>query len=62
MIKDIGNVELSELFETVEIQLHVTSLFGLIVLPSYDECTALVKSDGASKHVWSVLLVDTVTY
>ena len=32
--------------------MHVTFLLGLIVPASYDEYTALVKSDGASKHVW----------
>ena len=32
--------------------MHVTLLLGLIVPASYDEYTALVKSDGASKHVW----------
>ena len=33
--------------------MHVTSLLGLIVPASYDECTALVKSGNvASKHVW----------
>ena len=33
--------------------MHVTSLLGLIVLASYDEYTALVKSGNvASKHVW----------
>ena len=33
--------------------MHVTSLLGLIVLASYDEYTALVKSgNGSSKHVW----------
>ena len=35
--------------------MHVTSLLGLIVLASYDEYTALVKSDGASKHVWKTV-------
>ena len=36
--------------------MHVTSLFGLIVFASYDECTALVKSDNvASKHVWKAI-------
>ena len=33
--------------------MHVTSPLGLIVLASYDEYTALVKSGNvASKHVW----------
>ena len=27
----------------------------MIVLVSYDEYTALVKSDGASKHVWKTV-------
>ena len=35
--------------------MHVTFLFGLIVPASYDEYTALVKSDGASKHVWKAV-------
>ena len=35
--------------------MHVTSLLGLIVLVSYDEYTALVKSDGARKHVWKAV-------
>ena len=35
--------------------MHVTFLSGLIVPASYDECTALVKSDGASKHVWKAV-------
>ena len=35
--------------------MHVTFLFGLIVLASYDEYTALVKSDGANKHVWKAV-------
>ena len=44
--------------------MHVTSLLGLIVPASYDEYTALVKSDGASKHSLEnsqrcVLLVET---
>ena len=30
-------------------------LLGLIVHASYDEYTALVKSDGASKHVWKAV-------
>ena len=34
---------------------HVTSLLGLIVPASYDKYTALVKSDGASKHVWKTV-------
>ena len=33
--------------------MHVTFLLGLLVLASYDEYTALVKSGNvASKHVW----------
>ena len=32
--------------------MHVTFLFGFNVPASYDEYTALVKSDGTSKHVW----------
>ena len=36
--------------------MHVTSLLGLIVLASYDEYTALVKSgNDASKHVWKAV-------
>ena len=35
--------------------MHVTFLLGLIVPASYDEYTALVKSDGASKHVWKAI-------
>ena len=36
--------------------MHVTFLFGLIVLASYDEYIALVKSDNvASKHVWKAV-------
>ena len=35
--------------------MHVTFLRGLIVLASYDEYTALVKNDGASKHVWKAV-------
>ena len=36
--------------------MHVTFLLGLIVLASYDEYTALVKSDNvASKHVWKAV-------
>ena len=35
--------------------MHVTFLLGLIVPASYDETTALVKGDGASKHVWKVV-------
>ena len=36
--------------------MHVTFLLGLIVLASYDEYTALVKSDNvASKHVWKAI-------
>ena len=36
--------------------MHVTSLLGLIVLASYDEYTALVKSGNvASKHVWKAV-------
>ena len=35
--------------------MHVTFLLGLIVSASYDEYTALVKSDGASKHVWKAV-------
>ena len=50
--------------------MHVTFLRGLIVPASYDECTALVKNDGASKHVWKMSQkvrivggnLDTVTY
>ena len=45
--------------------MHVTFLLGWIVPASYDEYTALVKSDNvASTHVWKavkgcVLLVET---
>ena len=35
--------------------MHDTFLRGLIVPASYDEYTALVKSDGASKHVWKAV-------
>ena len=36
--------------------MHVTSLLVLIVPASYDEYTALVKSDNvASKHVWKAV-------
>ena len=36
--------------------MHVTFLLGLIVLASYDEYTALVKSGNvASKHVWKAV-------
>ena len=36
--------------------MHVTFLLGLIVLASYDEYTALVKSDNvACKHVWKAV-------
>ena len=35
--------------------MHVTFLLGLIVSASYDEYTALVKSDGASKRVWKAV-------
>ena len=36
--------------------MHVTSPLGLIVLASYDEYTALVKSGNvASKHVWKAV-------
>ena len=40
--------------------MHVTFLLGLIVLASYDEYTALVNNDGASKHVWKA--VNYVTF
>ena len=42
--------------------MHVTSLLGLVVPASYDEYTALVKSENvASKHVsgGNVSLVET---
>ena len=35
--------------------MHVTFLVGLIIPASYDEYTAVVKSDGASKHVWKAV-------
>ena len=35
--------------------MHVTFLLGLIVLASYDEYKALVKNDGACKHVWKAV-------
>ena len=35
--------------------MHVTFLFDLIVPASYNEHSALVKSDGARKHVWKVV-------
>ena len=35
--------------------MYDTFLLGLIVPASYDEYTALVKSDGASKHVWKAV-------
>ena len=35
--------------------MHVIFLLGLIVPASYDEYTALVKSDVASKHVWKTV-------
>ena len=53
--------------------MHVTSLLGLIVLASYDEYTALVKSGNvASKHVrkavrgaycwWKLVYRDLLSY
>ena len=35
--------------------MHVTFPLGLIVSASYDEHTASVKSEGASKHVWKAV-------